>query len=109
MKTSDPPLLFGAAPRLGARNGHRTGHRARFLAVPKRAPAPTTMKHQDELARRRDRAFNCAVFQADLHATPSEHLDLLRLKRLVRLGHIPVTDATDVVNTLRAQQQQRAA
>jgi hypothetical protein len=109
MNTSDAPLLSSAAPRLGARNGHRIGHRARFIAVPKRAPAPDAMKSHDELTRRRERAFNCAIFQADLHATPSEHGDLLRLKRLVRLGHISLTDATRIVNDLRATHHARAA
>lgn len=73
------------------------------------APAPDDVHPTDELTRRRTRALNCAVFQADLQATADEHLQLLQLKRLVRLGHIPIADATTIVNELRTQQQQRAA
>lgn len=66
------------------------------------------MKPHDELRRRHQRAFDCAVFQADLHATASEHVDLMKLKRLVRLGHIPISQATQLVNDLRTQHQQAA-
>jgi hypothetical protein len=97
-----------------ARRPQRAPHRPQN-AFPRRPQTrattwrPTTMKHRDELTRRRQRAFNCAIFQADLHATPSEHGEILRLKRLVRADAIPLTDATRLVNQLRQDQQTRAA
>lgn len=61
------------------------------------------IRHERDLRR-----LNCAIYQAELHATGEQGLTLVQLKHAVRLGHVGLGDAIGAVNQLRACQQHAA-